>query len=494
MYENNTKHHLRRTFILSASLLALALSGCANFGIRPSSEVKIPDQFSKVNTEQDQNKITGDWWKTANDPTLNSVILSIDQDNLSLEQARERLQSARANAGVGAFLPNVTAGGDVQYTQKIKERSRKENTESESENATSSQNTKKSTSYYNVKLDASWELPLYGQAQDALDRKNASIAFAEADIDHIRLSVRAEAIRLYADMRRSKNSLVKRQNIEAAEQQIVTYQNIKHGAGLIDDKEKFDAERSYLSAQQDTRLALAELSSSQFQLATILGITEIPAEWNEVAAVPDFKVEAIGLTPVDVLRARPDIKRAEAAMAEQAAEFELSKSEMYPKFTLAGTLSQLANVLGNPLPGKTLQLAGAPAVSIPLFDWGQRIARAKQESAKLNETIFSYRQSVIEAMNEANEFLVAHEAAYNNQKSALQQRDIQEKSAALIALEFEKGLKSGIEKEQAAVMAAEAEISAQAALAERASRLASLTKSLGILSNSSLSPTGETHE
>lgn len=476
----------RISFALSVSIIALALSGCASFGIRPSSEVKIPDQFSVASEQQDQNKITGDWWKTANDSVLASIISRIDQDNLSLEQARARLQSARANAGVGAFLPNITAGGDVQYNRLIKGTA--------ALNPIGAGSAEKNTGYYNAKLDASWELPIYGQAQDTLDRKRAGVAFAEADLEHIRLSQRAEAIRLYADMRRWQNTYAKRQAIEAAQQQILKYQNIKHGAGLIDDKEKLEAERGYLSAQQETRLALAALNASQFQLATLLGITEIPAEWNEVAAAPDFKVDGIGLTPIDVLRARPDIKRAEAAMAQQAAEFELSKSEMYPKFTLTGTLSQLANVLGNPLPGTTVQLAGVPAVSIPLFDWGQRVARAKQENAKLNETIFSYRQSVIEAMNEVNEFLVAHDAAYNNQKSALQQSHNQEKTAALIALEFEKGIKSGIEKEQAAIIAAEADIAAQTAIAERAARLVSLTKALGVSENSLSDFKGETHE
>ncbi|MBA4079360.1 MAG: hypothetical protein C0508_30305, partial [Cyanobacteria bacterium PR.023] len=77
----------RISLVLSVSILALALSGCANFGARPSSDVKIPDQFSAISIEQDQNKITGDWWKTADDAILNSITARIDQDNLSLEQA-----------------------------------------------------------------------------------------------------------------------------------------------------------------------------------------------------------------------------------------------------------------------------------------------------------------------------------------------------------------------------------------------------------------------
>lgn len=220
----------RISLVLSVSILALALSGCANFGARPSSDVKIPDQFSAISIEQDQNKITGDWWKTADDAILNSITARIDQDNLSLEQARTRLQAARANAGVGAFLPNITAGGDVQYNRLIKGTS--------ALNPIGAGSAEKNTGYYNAKLDASWELPIYGQAQDALDRKRAGVTFAEADLEHIRLSQRAEAIRLYAEMRRWQNSHAKRQAIETAQQQIVKYQNIKHGAGLIDDKEK----------------------------------------------------------------------------------------------------------------------------------------------------------------------------------------------------------------------------------------------------------------
>lgn len=477
---------MRMRLPLGVSILALLLAGCANFEARPSMEVKIPQSFQQTNIAPQNQKITSDWWRSANDLVLSSIIKDIETNNLSLEQARARLQAARSNARVGAFLPNITAGGDVQYNRLIKGTS--------ALNPIAAGSAEKNTGYYNAKLDASWELPIYGQAQDALDSKRAGIEFAKADMEHIRLSMIAETIRLYSDMRRWQNTYAQRQKIEAAQKQILGYQNIKHGAGLIDDKEKFEAERTYLAATQDTRLALAELTASQYQLASILGITEIPAVWNDVAAIPDFKVDGIGQTPADVLRLRPDIKRAEASVAQQAAEFEISKSEIYPKFTLTGTLSQLANVLGNPLPATTMQLAGVPAVSIPLFDWGQRISRAEQENAKLKEAIAVYRQTVVEAMNEANEFMMAHEAAYNNKDTAIKQADLQSKSANIIGIEFEKGTKSGIEKEQAAVMAAEAEIAAQAALAERAARLAALTKALGVLNHSTSSPLGEPHE
>lgn len=472
--------------LISLGAMTLSLNACGNFEVRPPMDVKIPQNFVQADALTQDKKITGDWWKSADDLVLNSLITDIETNNLSLEQARARLQAARSNARISEFLPSITAGGDIQYNRQIKGTG--------APNSISVEGTKKNTGYYNAKLDASWELPIYGQAQEALDSKRAGIEFAKADIDHIRLSMIAETIRLYSEMRRWQNTFGQRQKIEAAQKQILSYQNIKHGAGLIDNKEKYEAERRYLAAAQDTRLAFAELTASQYQLATILGITEIPASWNEVTLIPDFKVDAIGQTPADVLRMRPDIKRAEASVAQQAAEFQISKSEMYPKFTLTGTLSQLANVLGNPLSGKTIQLVGVPAVSIPLFDWGQRIAQAEQENAKLRETISLYRQTVIEAMNEVNEFMVAHETAYNNKIDAMRQSDLQTKAAELLEIEFQKGIKSGIEKEEATIMAAESNITAYSALAERASRLASLTKALGILSNSTLPPTGEPHE
>jgi outer membrane protein TolC len=472
--------------LIGLGVVALSLNACGNFDARPPMDVKIPQTFQLTNALTQDQQITGDWWKSANDPVLTSLITNIETNNLSLEQARARLQAARSNARVGEFLPNITAGGDIQYNRLIKGAS--------ALNPITTGGAEKNTGYYNVKLDASWELPIYGQVQDALDSKRAGIEFAKADIEHIRLSMTAETIRLYSEMRRWQNTYAQRQKIEDAQKQIFNYQNIKHGAGLIDDKEKFEAERTYMAATQDTRLAMAELYASQYQLASILGITEIPVAWNDVATIPDFKVDGIGQTPADVLRLRPDIKRAEASVAQQAAEFEIRKSEIYPKFTLTGTLSQLANVLGNPLAGKTVQLAGVPAVSIPLFDWGQRISRAEQENAKLKESIASYRQTVVEAMNEINEFMMAHDAAYNNKLAASKEADLQAKTARLVEIEFQKGTKSGIDKQQAAIIAAEVDIAAQTAIAERATRLAALTKALGILRHSTLPPTGEPHE
>ncbi len=457
-------------------MVSVGLVGCVNLGQPPSMAVKIPEQFQKNQANQEtiqaQKKLEATWWRAAHDPVLDNIILNIEQENPSLRQARARLQAARAARNLGQYLPNLSVGTDVQYNHRLQGNAALD--------PLAINSTKKNTGQANIKLDASWELPLYGQVGAALQRKRAGVVLARADEAHIRLSLTAEAVRLYAQMRLWQNTLKLRQQSEAAYQQIAAYKTIKFNAGLIDIATRIEAERRALSAQQDTRLAEAELTASQYQLSTVVGITEIPVMWNEPKPVPAIRLEAIGQTPADILRERPDIRRAEAAVAQQASALKLSQSELYPKFTLTGTLSHLSNVVGNPLPGTTVQISGVPAVSIPLLDWGQRAARVRQENARLAETIEAYREVVIQAMNEAAEFFAAYETAEQNLTVARQQKDLQEKEASLAALQFQEGRVSGIEQQQAEILKLEATIAELNATTNQVTYLASLAKALGV--------------
>jgi multidrug efflux system outer membrane protein len=466
------------TFLFFAALFsALYLSACADFRGMPSLDVKLPTGFTQTQT-LDKNtttaKLQQDWWKTANDQTLETIIERIQQQNLSLEQARFRLIAARENTRATDFLPHMTANLDAQYNRLIKG-----DNSINGFSSLSSQGQEKNTGYYNAKIDASWEVPLYGQFGNAKDFETAGIDYAAADLEAIRASVISEAIRIYAEMRRWQNALEQFQIIEDSYKKIAEYQASKYKAGLTTTTVVSESGRDALLAKNNTASAKSQIIASQYQLATLLGMMSPNQDWQEIVKIPNFDLPPLDDTPLDVLRNRPDIRRSEAAVFQAAAEFELSKNDMYPKITLNGNLAQLGNITGNPLTGKTVQLTGIPAISLPLFDWGKRLSNTKQRDAKLSEAAAFYRETVITAINEVEELISKYATALENEKNMRKGAEFAFAVSNNASLLFKKGISDGIDKERSAVLAAEAAIRSLEAQADSITQLSVLTKAIG---------------
>jgi NodT family efflux transporter outer membrane factor (OMF) lipoprotein len=460
----------------SAALLPLILSGCADFKGMPSLDMKLPELFAVQATEepitQPVAKLQTNWWTHTDDKTLIATIRALEKLNLSLEQAQLRLNAARIDTGGYDYLPSLTATTSGQFDKLIKG-------DMAVSNVATNSSSKKTTGYYSAKLDASWEIPIYGQLGDTKDIANANIAFAEADVEAVRASVISEAVRLYAEMRSKQQEALKREAIVAASKKIADYQAIKHKAGLITDSELGFSQQSLLTAQNELKRTENEKIARQQQLAKLLGAVTPDDAWKAPATIPTFDVPAFDDTPLDVLRNRPDIRKAEASVLAAAGELELSKSDMYPKLSLTGNLSQLGNITGNPLSGNIVQLSGVPSISLPLFDWGKRLDAAKVKDERLSEKASAYRETVISAMNEVEEFWSSYRTAQATEKSNAENAQIASKASKHAALLFKQGINDGIAAETAAIDAANAEISALQAKVNTITQLTALTKALG---------------
>ncbi len=459
--------------MIAASLLA----SCAEFRGMPSLDVDLPDRFVEqaALASEKPAALSQDWWKQTEDKLLVGLLERVEGQNLSIEQARLRLLAARESARTVDYLPTLSSGADIQANRLIKGDFAINNVGFEGAGSAA----KKTTNYYNARLDSSWELPLWGQygAAAAIDRQ--SLVYAEADLASVRANVIAEAVRLYAEMRGYQQQRSSQQNIVAAQEKIAEYQSIKHAAGLIPDGELASARRSVLDAKSNLQTTIKNEIATRQQLAALMGQATPEKEWETPADVPMIQLPELGDTPLDVLRNRPDIRRAEAAVLREAGEFELAKADRYPRITLSGTLSQLDNLTGTPLPGKTIQLSGVPAVSLPLFDWGKRLAAAKAQDAKLSEAASAYRETVVNAMTEVESFLSAAYVAGQNKEQSAEGAQLEKDNHQQAALLFSQGLTDGIAAENARIMMLQADIALWQAQVEHISRLAALTKALG---------------
>src|SRR5207302_5818369 len=121
-------------------------------------------------------------------------------------------------------------------------------------------------------------------------------------------------------------------------------------------------------------------------------------------AIPRPPVEVAVGVPADMLRRRPDIRSAELSAAAQCARIGIAKAELYPSFTLFGTIG-LESTTGGPSTSNlfstsSLFYAVGPRVHIPFFNYGRLTNSVRVQDARFQQLLVGYRETVLRAAQE----------------------------------------------------------------------------------------------
>lgn len=434
---------------------------------KPVLDVAMPKNWHTETPESDQPApLSRTWWRQSNDTVLVALLEKIQRDNLSIEQARFRLQAVRSDVGNTSYLPNINLSASLSLDRNA------------NANAPGTQ-ADTVTGYYRAGSDAAWELPLYGQFATSQAIVAANTAYADADIQAMRAAVVAEAVQRYSQLRANQKKRGLLETIATAQQRIVALNELKAKAGLIAFTEVARAEQDEQSVARELASAESSLAESRQQLARLCGLSETLPEWDSPAEVPLFPRFSFGDTPLDVIRNRPDIRKAEADVRVAAGKLDLAKAERYPKLSLTGSVAQVGNAVAAPLSGGMVQMSGLPVLTLPLFDWGSRLAKAKAQDARLAEKASVYREAILVAIHEVEQALAAEQAATKQVSSAAVSEQNARRIAAHITLLHRQGIVDDLDWQSSVVAFARSTISIQDAKANHVSRIAILTKALG---------------
>lgn len=318
--------------------------------------------------------------------------------NPTVEEAVQRVQAARALARSenAARFPLATGRGGVELTARPSGPPDRLNEAGEDRG----DGPRRAVGVYQAGIDAIWELDLFGRlrAQVAAAERNAA-ATAE-DLEATRVSLTAEVVRTYIELRGAqRRRAVVVSDIEAR-RQLLDLVRRQRAAGLVGE---FDVERTSATFEVSrARLPVIDLgvSAALQRLATLIGSpSPDQAVANNPGRFPSAPAPATML-PAELLRTRPDIRRAEQVVTQRAALADVAYGDLFPRFVLGGALEVRGNVLAMPIAGTPVTVSGGPGVSIPLFDWGQRRAALNVREAELKESIAAYRRIVLTAVDE----------------------------------------------------------------------------------------------
>ena len=398
------------------------LAGCAA-PIEVRLDSGAPVQWQQASAQRASNYELAQWWRGWNDPALNALVDEALAQNLDVAQAVLRLRQQRllADTAGSAFLPAVAAG------------------------ARTLQDIAAVDTYFHASIDVSWDLGLFGDAEAARRSGSASVLDAAAQLHAARVALVADVVHRYLDimLAQIQRNLAQKQ-LHQAQRQLQLLE-IRRDQRLTDTQ---TLEQQQLQLRtQESQLALLNESQKRtaHALAALLGRDRPELQWLQPkadAALPTL--QAIEVLPADLLRKRPDIQSAEAAVEQAAAEVGVARAALYPRLMLTGSLLYSFNITRNHRStSDSIPMLG-PQIDIPLFDWSRRRAVADGKELALQSSIKAYRQAVLIGIAEAEGSLAAVAAQQQRQQSLLAAQQIHQSRDKAQAVRQQLGLSSDL--------------------------------------------------
>jgi multidrug efflux system outer membrane protein len=338
----------------------------------------------------------GAWWEGFQDQALSSLIRRAIERNFDLKAAASRVEEAKAlyRAEASAEYPAISADGQV-----FRERASKNGILPGGADLT----------FHSVGLSASWEVDLFGRVRRAVEAAGAGVEASEEDRRNVLISICAEVASSYVNLRTVQRRLaVARANL-ASQAKVAQLTRVRREGGIASALDVAQAESVYASTRTTVPPLEALLGQELNRLGVLLG--ERPAAlWGELspeAPIPPLPATLAVELPADIVRQRPDIRRAERELAAGTARIGVAKGDLYPRLTLLGSFgfdARDAAVLFN---GSSRSYSAGPSVSWNVFAAGRIRALVKAQEARVDQALDRYEATVLAALEEVENALIS---------------------------------------------------------------------------------------
>lgn len=427
--------------LLPLLLAPLLLAGCMTVGPDyHAPEVSAPTAFKNAPAEaMVALPKTEHWWTVFGDPALNALEQEALSHNPTIAQADANLAAARAQLGISRAdqQPSASLAETNQFAGEAAQQAIPLNGRTFAYRPTSGDT-------YNIPVNASYELDLWGRVRREVESSRASLQASEADLRGAALSLTAAVAQDYFQWRTVLVQQAIADRTVASRRESLAVLTERNRAGLIDALDVASAREQLAQAEAAADDFNRQRSQYEDAIAAIAGhapasfaMPSLPPE--EALAVPIPPSIPAGL-PSALLRRRPDVVSAERTLAAQTAQIGVAVTAKFPtiKLTGAGGLSSvgLSSLLTR---GAALWSLGS-SVNLPILDGGRNDATIAEAKAHADAALAGYRQQTLTAFREVDDALAAiHWQAAQLDADARAEAAAKE-TAKLTRIRYQKGL------------------------------------------------------
>lgn len=358
----------------------------------------LPDEWTASIESDNSSRLNGAqrWWQRFQDPTLDRLIRISRKANPNIRIARARISGSWRQRAVlaSAWGPQGAFNGRVEEGLGTFDRSGIDFDPGQSRNEL-------------AQFNVGWEIDLFGKIARQVE---ATYADYQASIEGWRdatVFITSEVALSYIAYRTLRKRL---ENAEEAREIYVTIERmvrVLQEEGLANKADLKEATGRLRTAEADIPPLTEESLIVRNRLASLLAIRpgDIASYLDANPDIPDPpRAISVGF-PTQLLRSRPDIRRAERQIAVQTALVGVATAELYPELSLSGaiTYEYLRSGIGASTLRRTLGLG--PNLRWRIFNCCQDHHRIKEFEARLDQAIINYERTVIEAITDVEDSL-----------------------------------------------------------------------------------------
>jgi len=424
---------LQQVGALGAALLVAAGCAVGPDYQRPQSEVPAawegvaPPAPSESSVATARPVALVEWWKAFDDPTLTSLVERAVSANLDLRLAEARIRQARAARGVAAAGLWPTVNASATYQRSLSGGARG-----------SSITTATGTRTHNLDevdlfqdgLDSAWELDIFGGVRRNIEASEADLQAAVEDRRDVLVSLIAELGTDYINLRGFQQQIaIARKNLESQEHTAEITRR-RHDVGFASGLDVANAMAQVATTRSQIPVLESSARAAIYSLSILLGSepAALLKELDTEGPIPPTPPEVpVGL-PSDLLRRRPDIRRAEAQVHAATARIGVATADLFPKFSLTGSFGYSGTTTSSLTHWENRFWAFGPTATWSIFDAGAIRWNIEVQNALQEQTLLTYQQTVLTALKDVETALVAYakeqehrmilaEAVTNNQKA-----------------------------------------------------------------------------
>lgn len=380
------------------------------------------DQHSTAEDNQENEELVG-WWQSWQDPVLNQLLDQVLHNNPSLNSSGINYQIALLQAGISTagYRPKGSASAGVSE----------------------SGNEQDHNTNYNVGLNVSWELDLWGTRRAERAKAKAASERNLSELHAAQVSLIAQVVQTYISLRAAQQNKQLAEQAIALRKQSYDLAGWQRSAGLTTELQQAQA----LTLLKQTEASLppyerAELEAIQ-QLQALAGgdVSALLAELKTLDELPHANELPLTIS-AEALRQRPDVYAKELAIKEQNEAIVLARHARYPSFALSGSISSSTQNISDLFSADTIVSSIGAKLSALLFDGGQLRQNIKIQKLRLEQSLENYRSTLLTAEQEVAGALTALDSNQRQQSSYQQALESAELAASIAQMQYDYGLLS----------------------------------------------------
>jgi NodT family efflux transporter outer membrane factor (OMF) lipoprotein len=343
-------------------------------------------------------EISASWWELYRSPRLDSVVQRTLTDNRDLAEARAALAQARESIAVarGVLYPQLDATAGGQYQAQL-ERSRSTGLESTNGNTA-----------YSLGAQVSYLLDVFGGVRRSVELQAALAELQRYELAAAWLTLTGNAVTQSIQIASLRAQIGAIEDVIGDDTRSLDLVQRKFDAGKVARSDVLTARTQLASDQAQLPPLRQRLAAAQHALSVLAG--QPPAAWSP----PEFGFDDFTLPqdlplvlPSELVRQRPDILAAEADLHASSAEIGVATANLFPSFTLSGTISLAESVaiVNGPAAGYSL---AAQALQ-PIFRGGALRAQRRAALAAYDAALARYQQTTLAGLQQVADALRALE-------------------------------------------------------------------------------------